>query len=224
MPVSLPRARTSLSTLRVARRRSRPGKSPRTGPCRPSCEETVEKGGRTILPSTWGSPVPPRQPASPASWGASRYAGSRARGSARAGPHRSSRSLRRWSGPAVPPAASVRTRPSGQGRDRSGLPGSTRTRQTGYGSSWDHFFASCRKQQGPPTMAPLHITDDEPPAGSDTTLRDTPSSSADASSVSKDGYRCPRHDRLRGVGCVRQLQLVVTSMGDIVHRRHLRLC
>lgn len=62
----------------------------------------------------------------------------------------------------------------GRGRDRSGLPGSARTRQTGYGSSRDHFFASCRKQQGPPTMAPLHLNDDEPPAGSDTTLRDTP--------------------------------------------------
>lgn len=72
IPVSLLRERTSWSPLLFAPS-SRPGRSVRTGPCRPSFEETVERG-RRILPSIWGSPVPPRQPGSAASWGASRYA------------------------------------------------------------------------------------------------------------------------------------------------------
>jgi hypothetical protein len=48
------------------------------------------------------------------------------------------------------------------------------SRQTGSGSSWDLFFASCRKQQVIPRW-PIDVYDDEKPTGIDTTLRDVAS-------------------------------------------------
>ena len=81
--------------------------------------------------------------------------------------------------PASRPAASDGTRRNGPGRDRRGLRRSGSSGQTGSGSSWDHSSCLLAETAGLPRW-PINVYDDEDPAGSDTTLWDSPGSSPPA--------------------------------------------
>ncbi len=163
MPVSLPRARTNCSTLRVETPVD-PGLADHCVECfvdppsrvQQRREERAFPQFRDLQVDFAGRcgeqlrarPVAARRPF---------------RGSVRNDRRRSSRSLPRRRGLAGRPAASDGTRPGARARDRRELHRSGSSRQTGTGSSWDLFFASCRKQLVIPRCPSSSTTTRTPP-------------------------------------------------------------